>query len=219
MGFRQPWSGHAIRRPSIDEDNLTPAPARLRGKFAIRLERVHGDQTGVRGEGSIIQSVADRLTAVNSHLSLLELIDVAFQGADLSNSVWDDVSARRVEFSGCRMAGTQILFDSTEDVAFIGCRLDYCALATRRVDGTVFFQNCTLSDASLAGRLDGFIFRDCNLSGMQFDALSAAGCDLRDSLISGAKGFVTLRGARISADQLTSAAAAIASDVGLEVTN
>jgi uncharacterized protein YjbI with pentapeptide repeats len=219
MDFRQPGAGRTIRRPSIDEDSLTGAPARLGGEFAIRLERVHGDQTGVRGEGSIIQSVVDRLTAVNTRLSLLELSDVAFQGADLSHSVWDDVSARRVEFADCRLAGTQILFDSTEDVAFFDCRLDYSALATRRVAGTVFFQNCTFSAASLAGRLDGFVFRDCNLSGMQFDALSAAGCDLRDSQISGAKGFVTLSGARISADQLTSAAAAIAADVGLEVTD
>ncbi|MFI6031379.1 pentapeptide repeat-containing protein [Amycolatopsis magusensis] len=59
------------------------------------------------------------------------------------------------------------------------------------------------------------LFTDCNLTGAEFQATKAGGCDLRGSELTGARGLLTLRGATLDAGQAASAAAAIVTDAGL----
>ncbi|MBX6388399.1 MAG: pentapeptide repeat-containing protein [Frankia sp.] len=162
-------------------------------------------------------SILDGVTLSGARLGPLDLSDVVVDGSDLSNSTWTDVTARRVEFQACRATGWHVAFARLEDVAFLDCRLDFASMAVARTAGRVYFEGCTFRNASLAGRLDGFIFAGSKLDGVSFDASSAVGCDLQDARLYGARGLLTLRGARISKEQLADMAVDVMGELGIEV--
>jgi uncharacterized protein YjbI with pentapeptide repeats len=205
-----------MRRPSVDDD-VAPERAALRGAFAIRQARLSGAAESVRGEGSVVGSVLDGVNLAGATLGPLDVSDVVVDGADLSNSTWTEVTARRVEFRACRATGWQAEFARLEDVAFLSCRLDFATLESARTAGRVYFEDCTFRDASLLGRLDGFTFARCRLDGLTFEAVSADDCDLQDAQLGGARGLVTLRGARISRDQVADVAVDVLDELGILV--
>jgi uncharacterized protein YjbI with pentapeptide repeats len=207
----------SMRLPAIDEDDLASTRAQLRGEFDIRSARFTGDQSGIRGEGSISRSVAERIVVAESVLSRVEMTDAIILDSDCSNSVIAALTARRVEFRNCRMTGWRASFVVAEEVAFLRCRLDYAQLDFQRTKGTVLFDECVFREASLRGMLDGCIFQGCDLSGLTFGASSAAGCDLTTSKLVGSYGLTTLRGARISNDQMIPAAEIVLTEIGIDV--
>jgi uncharacterized protein YjbI with pentapeptide repeats len=206
-----------MRRPAIDEDDLTSTRAQLRGEFDIRSARFTGDQSGIRGEGSISRSLAERVVVAESVLSRVDITDAIILDSDCSNSAFAALTARRVEFRNCRMTGWRASFVVAEEVAFLRCRLDYAQLDFRRTKGTVLFDDCAFREASLRGVLDGCVFQGCDLSGLEFGASSAAGCDLTASRLAGSRGLTTLRGARISGDQVIPAAEIVLAELGIDV--
>ncbi|WP_160323739.1 MULTISPECIES: pentapeptide repeat-containing protein [unclassified Frankia] len=205
-----------MRVPSIDEDDLLETSVLFRGKFDHRLALLAGDQSGVRGEGSISRSVV-RANLTDAAFDYLEAADTVVRDSDLSNGVIERFTARRVEFQGCRMTGWRGTFKLADDVAFLNCRLDYSILDFQRVSGTILFKECQLGETVIRGRLDGSVFAECDLSGVEFEASSAAGCDLSTSRLSGVRGLSALRGARISYDQVFAAAEALLAEFGIEV--
>lgn len=79
------------------------------------------------------------------------------------------------------------------------------------------FDGCSLRAAVITGDLSGVVFTDCDLTATEFTATRAQGCDLRGSRLGAARGLLSLRGAKISADQAVDIADALAAEAGLVV--
>ncbi|ONH38180.1 hypothetical protein BL254_01000 [Protofrankia sp. BMG5.30] len=198
-------------------DALADALARLHGHFEVDGHRLTGDQAGVRGEGSIIQSLLKGLDLAGANFGPLSCADLRFEEVDLSNSAWSKISMRRVGFSGYRLVSWSVRFERVEDVAFTNCRPDYCSWTAQRSSGVIFLRAAPFREAEFDRRLDRFVFRDCRLDGARFDATSAGQCDLREADIAGVNGLLTLRGARISLHQAGEAGIILADEVGISV--
>ncbi len=206
-----------LRRPAVNLEDLATDATLLRGHFELDERRIAGDHSGVRGEGSVTRSLLAGTGLAGASLGPVDCTDTVFDGVDLSNSRWSDVTARRVELTGCRATGWAVSLDRLEDAGFYHCRFDFSVWECRRSAGIVLFENCTFRDASFSGQLDGFVFRNCNFEGIHFDASSAVGSDLRDSRLQGMRGLITLRGAQISADQLTEVGEILAAEIGITI--
>jgi uncharacterized protein YjbI with pentapeptide repeats len=85
------------------------------------------------------------------------------------------------------------------------------------VRGLVVFDGCTFTDAVVGGDLSSVLFVNCSFDGAEFAATAAAGCDLRSCKLGAARGLLTLRGARVTADQAVAFAPRLASEAGFTV--
>lgn len=217
MEFRD-FDGKKIQRPSLDTDDLGVDSAGFRGEFAYELALLDGgDQSEVVGEGEIIRSQVRRVNLVGATLDPLELRDSVLAGVDFSRARMPRTTAQRIELVNCRAAGAQLTLVQASDVYAEDCQFDYGTVRVERVKHAVAFSRCSFRETLLVGDLSNVVFADCLFAGTEFEATAAAGCDLRGSTFEGAKGLLSLRGARISSEQALSAAAAIASESGLVV--
>lgn len=219
MLFRDLGSGVSIRRPSVDAEDLEDLDESLDGEFEHSLVRLTGDSTGATGAGELTRSLGRGTTMAGSRFTRLTLSDVSLQAVDLSTAVWERVNARRVEIADCRTVGWRIAFDLAEDLYFGGLRLDVGALFVGRTKSKVVFENCTFRDTTVKGRLDGVVFHDCDLAGVDLRVDTAKGCDLRTSRLDGAQGLLSMRGARITTTQAIAIADLLATEIGFEVTS
>ncbi|HEY3263498.1 MAG TPA: pentapeptide repeat-containing protein [Pseudonocardiaceae bacterium] len=218
MEVRQVGDGRVVRRAVLDQAALAVGPAALRGEFEHELVRVDGgSQAGVRGGGSVAESVLAGVDLSQARLGPLMLTDAVFTQVDLSGAVLHEVTARRVELLRCRAMGVRLEFALVSDVYAEGCRFDYGSLHVARVKGRLAFRECTFREATIAGDLSDAVFLDCDFAGAEFDAGAAKGCDLRSSRLVGARGLLSLRGAMITADQAVSVADQLAAEAGLTV--
>ena len=90
-------------------------------------------------------------------------------------------------------------------------------LHVARVRGLVVFERCSFTDAELAGDLSKVVAVDCDFDRGEFAATAADGFDVRESRLAGARGLLTLRGARITRDQTLTIADRLAVEAGLKV--
>jgi uncharacterized protein YjbI with pentapeptide repeats len=144
-------------------------------------------------------------------------VDSVLRRCDLSAAVWQRVTLRQVELLDCRALGLRLSLDLGQDVYVEGGRFDSATLQITRVRGLVVFDSCTFTDAFVGGDLSAVVFAGCAFDGAEFAATGADGCDLRGSRLGAARGFLTLRGARVTGDQAVSFAPRLASEAGLTV--
>jgi uncharacterized protein YjbI with pentapeptide repeats len=147
----------------------------------------------------------------------LSLVDSVLRRCDLSAANWQNVIMRQVELLDCRALGMRLSLELGQDVYVEGGRFDAATLRIVRVRGLVVFDSCTFTDAAIGGDLSAVVFTRCAFDGAEFAATAAAGCDLRGSQLGAARGFVTLRGARVTADQTLAFAPRLATEAGLTV--
>jgi uncharacterized protein YjbI with pentapeptide repeats len=159
----------------------------------------------------------DGVDLVESRRSPLTLVDSVLRRCDLAAAVWQQVTMRQVELLDCRAVGLRLSVDLAQDVYLEGCRLDSATLRISRVRGLVVFDGCTFAEAVIGGDLSAVVFTGCGFDGAEFAAIAAAGCDLRGSRLGGARGLLTLRGARVTTDQTVSFAPRLASEAGFTV--
>ncbi|OXM47274.1 hypothetical protein CFP71_35650 [Amycolatopsis thailandensis] len=217
MEFRD-FDGIKVRRPSVGRDDLTAEPAVFGGYFDF--DSVHldgGEQDDVRGGGEIVRSLVSEVSLANARLDRLTLSDVVLEGVDLSNAAIRELSARRVEILRCRAIGLGVSIASASDLYVENARFDYASLAVERVKGPVVFSGCSFRETVFSGDLSRLTFVDCDFTETEFAATGAADCDLRGSRLSGVRGLLTLRGAKITADQAVSIAGILAAESGLRV--
>lgn len=217
MRFRELSVGRSLQCPSIDLEDLVEEPAGLKGDFAFEDVRIVGGAAGVVGEGSLRRCVAAGVDMSGSRLSPVDFTDVEFTEVDLSNATVDVGTARRVAWERCRAVGLRLTLGRAEDFYASDCRLDYATIEIQRVKGLVVLQGCSLREAVISGDLSNVLLLDCDLTAAEFAARRAEGCDLRGSELGGARGFVSLRGAKISAEQAVSVAEVLAAETGLLV--
>lgn len=217
MDFRD-FDGVKVRRPAVERDGLESEPGVFRGDFDF--DSVHldgGDQNGVRGGGEIARSLVSDVSLANSRLDRLTLSDVVLEGVDLSNAAIRELSARRVEILGCRAIGLGVAIASATDLYVENARFDYASVTVERAKGLTVFSGCSFRETVFSGDLSRLSFVDCEFSGTEFAAISAVDCDLRGSRLSGVRGLLTLRGAKITAEQAVSVAGILAAESGLSV--
>lgn len=159
----------------------------------------------------------DGLDLAGTRRSPLTVVDSVLRRCDLSAAVWQGVSLRQVELLDCRALGLRLSVELGQDVYLQGCRLDAATLRITRVRGLVVFDGCTFADAVVGGDLSAVVFADCSFDDAEFAATSAEGCDLRGSRLGGARGLLTLGGARITTDQAVTIAPRLASEAGFTV--
>lgn len=211
-------AGKTIQRPILDRDELAAGAALFKGVVDISSASISGgDQSGVAGEGSLSSVSVTSVDLSHARLTPVELSTVRFDGVDLSNAKLSETIARRVEFLGCRGIGLQILLVQAADVYFEDCRLDFGSIGFGRVKNAVIFRRCSFREAVISGDLSNVVFDDSDLASAEFEARRADGCDVTTSRLAGARGLLTLRGARITGGQAGSIAAQIAREAGLVV--
>jgi uncharacterized protein YjbI with pentapeptide repeats len=205
------------RPPDLDESSLEPLGAPLDHELDVYRSRISGEHAGLRGSGEVAESLLDGASMADSRLDPLTLTDVRIRRGDLSNAVWEHLTARRVAVEGCRSVGWRVIVDFAEDLLVEGCRWDHGGIFVTRTRGAVVFRDCTFAGTTLRGDLSRVWFDSCDLAGAEFNASGAAGCDLRTSRLAGAGGLLTLRGARIGSDQLFDIAGLLAVEAGFEL--
>lgn len=205
------------RPPDLDEAGLEPLPEPLDHELDVYRHRISGEHAGLRGGGEVAESLLDGADLAGSRLDPLTLTDVRIRRGDLSNAVWEHVTARRVAVEGCRSVGWRVIVDFAEDLLVEGCRWDHGGIFVTRTRGAVVFRECTFAGTTLRGDLSRVRFDSCDLAGAEFNANAAAGCDLRSSRLAGARGLLTLKGARIGTDQLIDVAGLLAVEAGFEL--
>lgn len=184
-----------------------------------RLRRPSG---GTEPEDELAEEMAvgvelDGVDLAGTQRSPLTVVDSVLRRCDLSAAVWQGVSLRQVELLECRALGLRLSVELGQDVYLQDCRLDSATLRITRVRGLVVFDGCTFADAVVGGDLSAVVFTDCSFDNAEFAATSAEGCDLRGSRLAGARGLLTLRGARITTDQSLTIAPRLASESGFTV--
>lgn len=210
--------GYSVQRPSIDRAVLRSGPVTLAGEFDEAERLIESiDAAGVRGGGVLADSVVTSGDLSESRLDRVDLSDVVIDGVELSNSSWQSVVARRVEVLRCRALGWRLSLAAASHLYVEGCRLDYATIRVAGANGPVVFANCTFREATISGDLSNVVFQDCLLTGTEFDATAARDCDLRSSDLAGARGLLTLRGAKVDAGQAASVAFQFAAEAGLVV--
>lgn len=184
-----------------------------------KMRRPAGDTepAGELAEEMAVGVSLDGVDLAETRRSPLTVVDSVFRRCDLSAAVWQGVSLRQVELLDCRALGLRLSVDLGQDVYLENCRLDSATLRIARVRGLVVFSGCTFVDAVVGGDLSSVVFTDCDFDRAEFAATAAVGCDLRGSRLGGARGLLTLRGARITTDQAVAAALRLASEAGFTV--
>jgi uncharacterized protein YjbI with pentapeptide repeats len=219
MEFREISENRRVQRPSIEDEDLELASVGLKGEFAF--EEVHvegGGFSGTTGEGRLARSVLKAVNLSETVVEPLALADVRLSGCILSNARWNQVDARRVEIVRSQLVGWQLEFELAQDVYVGDCRADFASFGFESVKGLVVFERCKFKEAEFSGNLSRAVFLDCDLADADFSAVTdARGLDLRESKLVDAKGLLSLRGARVTDDQVLQIAGDLAREVGLAV--
>jgi uncharacterized protein YjbI with pentapeptide repeats len=148
----------------------------------------------------------------------LHVRDTVFVRCDLSGAVLDRAVLERVVFTGCRLTGLVLAGANLRDVVLDDCRADLLDL---RMASARFLR---AEDTGLRGAdLHEFAGTDvallgCDLTGADLDRASLAGAHLHGSVLDGVRGALSLRGARIGADQQVALGAALLDALGVQVT-
>ncbi|HEX4723951.1 MAG TPA: pentapeptide repeat-containing protein [Pseudonocardiaceae bacterium] len=218
MEFREVAGDKSVRRPSFDVADLVDTPADFHADFTYDDVRVTGgDQTGVSGDGVLRKCLVTGVNLTEARLSHLDLRDTRFADVELSNATLDVNTVRAVEFLTCRATGLRLAIGQATDLYFGDCKLDYAGIEITKVKGLTVFEGCSFRDARLFGDLSDTVFVDCDFAGADFAAQRAERCELPGSRLVGARGLLTLRGARLTRDQAISVADVLATEAGLVI--
>lgn len=144
--------------------------------------------------------------------------DVRFEHCDLSGAVLDDAVLTRVTFTDCRLTGVVLGGATLQDVRITDSRADMAAFRMAR--GTFLrIENTSLhaadfwefagSDCALLG---------CDLAEANFEDARIGGTLLHGSTLDDVRGALSLRGTRISSDQLVPLGAALLAALDVQVT-
>ena len=148
----------------------------------------------------------------------LHVRDTVFTRCDLSGAVLDRAVLERVVFDGCRLTGTVLSGATLRDVHLTACRADLLAL--RMATATFLLAEDTgLRGADLhefTGTAVALL--GCDLTGADLDRAALAGAHLHGSVLDDVQGALSLRGARIDAEQQIALGSALLAALDVRVT-
>lgn len=152
-------------------------------------------------------------------LTGLECRDVEFVGCDLSGARLDDALLTRVAFTDCRLTGTVFDGASLSDVRITDSTADLAGFRMARAR-FLLVENTSMRGADLY-ELDGqhCALLGCDLGGANVDHARLRETDLHGSTVDDLRGVLSLRGTRISPDQILPLATGLLDALGIEVTD
>jgi len=199
-----------------DLDDVDEAPddelfeAKVDGADWARLEL---------GGGRIRSSHLVGVDLSNSTWRTVTVYGCRFERVDLSSAHLAGLTIERCEFIGCRMTGMQLNDSTLKNVLFEDCRLDYASLNAVKTTGPVGWTGCNLDQAVLTGcRLPTAALRQCGLRDCELRDCELRGADLRDNDLGRVHGLLSLRGVRMTDDQVAELAALAVRELEIEVT-
>jgi hypothetical protein len=210
------------RRPEPPDlpDEFAPAPAVVEGGEVW-------DCVEAGAEVRVPERVADlriqesrwvRGSLAGVRFTGLECRDTEFVHCDLSGAKLEEAVLTRVVFTDCRLTGTAFdgaqltdvrIADSTADLAgFRMARARFVLVENTSLRGTDFYE------------LDGehCALLGCDLAEANFDAARLRETDLHGSTVDDIRGALSLRGTRISPDQIVPLATGLLGALGIQVT-
>jgi uncharacterized protein YjbI with pentapeptide repeats len=180
--------------------------------------RVVGGEVPEASEG--VELVGCHLTAVaftGATLRSPRLTDVVLEDCELSGSVWEAASLRRVRFERCRMSGFTAVELAADHVAFVDCKLDAAWLRMARLDHCLV-EGCDLSGSDLyEGQLRASSILRSTLDGSELSGATLDGVALHGSTLQGISGALALRGATVGPAQLVDVALAVLPALGITI--
>jgi uncharacterized protein YjbI with pentapeptide repeats len=136
---------------------------------------------------------------LQARLPGLRASDCCLEHCDFSGARLEKARLKRIEFSGCRLLGTDFLEGVFEDLLFKDCIAEDChfALASFRA---ARFEKCAFPRASFeSADLSGAVFDGCDLTGANFRGAKLEGADLSTAKIDALQiGVKELQGAIIA---------------------
>jgi hypothetical protein len=148
----------------------------------------------------------------------LECRDVEFVHCDLSGARLEEAVLRRVVFTDCRLTGTAFdgaqltdvrITDSTADLAgFRMAKARFVLVENTSLHGADFYE----FDAEHCALLG------CDMGEANVDAARLRETDLHGSSVDDIRGVLSLRGARVSPDQIIPLATSLLDALGIQVT-
>jgi hypothetical protein len=210
------------RRPEPPDlpDELSPAPAAAEGgELWDGVEAGADIQVPERVADLRIQEsrwIGGSLAGVR--FTGLECRDVEFAHCDLSGARLEEAALTRVVFTDCRLTGTAFdgaqltdvrITDSTADLAgFRMTKARFLLVENTSLHGADFYdfdgEHCALLG--------------CDLAEASFDTARLRETDLHGSTVDDVRGALSLRGTRISPDQIVPLASGLLDALGIEVT-
>ena len=145
--------------------------------------------------------------------------DTEFVHCDLSGAVLEDAGLTRVRFTDCRLTGMVLAGATVTDVHIQDSRADLLNLRMAEAR-YLLVENTALTGADFYRfRGEGCGLVGCDLTGVNFADAELSGAYLHGSAIRDVRGALSLRGARISADQLVPMGAAVLAALEIEVSD
>ncbi|TWF77170.1 pentapeptide repeat protein [Pseudonocardia hierapolitana] len=210
------------RRPEAPDlpDDLAPAPAAVEGGELWDCVEA-GAEVGVPERVADLRIQESRWVGgglAGVRFTGLECRDVEFVHCDLSGARLEEAVLTRVVFTDCRLTGTAFdgaqltdvrIADSTGDLAgFRMARARFLLVENTSLRGADFYEfdgeHCALIG--------------CDLGEANFDSARLRETDLHGSSVDDVRGALSLRGARISPDQIVPLATGLLDALGIEVT-
>jgi len=208
----------AVELPDLDPDRLAHIDAPWSGHLTDAYVK-SGDGFGLRLSGARLR---------RTH----------FEGLDLSESDWEDVSVEdclfeRIDFSrarltglrldrchllGCKLTRAHLTESVLSNVLFEECRLDATTLDDVQTAGPAGFTACVLVNAVIRDcRFDVATFDGCRLREITLTSCDLRGADLRGNRLAGIRGITSLRGVVIEPAQLADLTDAVMRDLDVVV--
>ncbi len=180
------WSGDTLADEEVMEDLLVSG----------------ADWTSTEVDDVVIQSCRlERVSLTGALLTRLQLTDVELVDCELSGTMFQRLSARRVTFRMCRMSGLVMTNAGLADVQFRDCKLDESNFRMTKGE-RVAFDDTVLSAADFyQAELPGGRFVRCDLRGAEFSKAKLAGAVLHGSELADLRGARALAGTTISSAQ------------------
>jgi len=123
----------------------------------------------------------------------------------------------RVEFSDCRLTGSEFAEGQFEDCTFSNVKFDQAGFRFASLK-RVRFENCNLRAIDFSNaKFSQVTFVGCDVGEANFVSASCSNVDISGQELTGIKGILGLKGSTISEEQLMQLAPLLASELGFNV--
>jgi uncharacterized protein YjbI with pentapeptide repeats len=208
-----------------------PEPPDLPGEFGPAPDVVEGAELWDCVEAGAEVQAPERVADLRIHESRwvggrlagvrftgLECRDVEFVHCDLSGARLEEAVLTRVAFIDCRLTGTAFDGAQLTDVRITDSTADLAGLRMAKAR-FLLVENTSLHGADFY-EFDGehCALLGCDLAEATFDAARLRETDLHRSSVDDVRGVLSLRGTRISPDQIVPLATGLLDALGIQVT-
>jgi uncharacterized protein YjbI with pentapeptide repeats len=150
-------------------------------------------------------------------LELGDLVDAVVKDADWANQRPPRLALKRVEVRQTRLTGAELSEATLTDVVFDDCRLDLTTFRFAKLERVVF-RDCLMTECDLyEASIKDVLFERCNLRESTLSSTKIERVELRGCELDGLQGIEALRTARMTWNDVLSAAPLFAQALGIEI--